>query len=122
MGILFFIAFVILGYFYLTELIIPWYKRKRFVETVKKVVNIEPNSISQTIKTDLPMGSVMATNTVNINMPVLLVGKQNDLRIYYPDNTVDYFSYIGEWKKIKTGYRSVYEYATRTDSIIMENL
>ena len=70
----------------------------------------------------LPMGTVMATTFVNILEPVLLLSKQDDIRIYHPDNSVEYYSYKGEWERIKVGYGNVYEYATRTNSIILENL
>lgn len=75
------------------------------------------------INVTLPMGTIMATTIVNILEPVLMVSKQDDIRIYYPDNSVEYFSKLNDkWEKIPTSYKNVYEYATRTNCIIVENL
>jgi hypothetical protein len=129
MGILFFIAFVVLAYFYMTELIIPWYSRKSLInKAVKESAKFKDAPVNllwnpPPTKVTLPMGTIMATTVVNIMKPVLLVSKQDDIRIYYPDNSVDYLSVLTEkWEKVQTSYRSVYEYATKTDCIIVENL
>lgn len=141
MNVILFVMFIVVGYLYLTELVIPWYKNRSKIELnkgmqwnipylqvyapdpVPEVVQITTSDIPGLSTVSLPMGTIMATSTVNIMAPVMLVSKQDDIRIYYPDNSLEYFSIVNKkWEKVLTTYKSVYEYATKTDSIIVENL
>lgn len=134
------LAFSVLIYAAVVELFIPWYDKSSVKTTQLNDTSVttgylrfnDPSTVKQVklvttnlppIDVTLPMGSIMATSIVNVNEPVLLVSKQDDIRIYYPDNTIEYFSVMNKkWEKVKTSYKSVYEYANRSHSIIVENL
>lgn len=143
MSIVLFVMFIVVGYLYLTEIFVPWHNRtKESVKTTdtsmqwnlpylqtytpgqsSTVVKITTRDIAGLSTVSLPIGTVTATSTVNIMAPVMLLSKQDDMRIYYPDNSVEYFSGLTKkWDKVQTSYRSVYEYATKMDCIIVENL
>lgn len=135
MGIILFMCFLMLAYLYMTELIIPWYNKPKFNQfkdtsliSIRnpdfdaKQIEITTTNLPP-LKVTLPMGTIMATTVVNIMKPVLLISKQDDIRIYYPDNSIEYLSVLSKkWEKVQTTYNSVYEYATRTNCIIVENL
>lgn len=144
MKLLFIIATSILVYLYWTELIKPWLAKKRrnkLKETIllhKEQLNEQADALRyQSMHIDvrnqcdnlftgtLPILTFetkdMATPTVDINKPVLLIGKADNYKIYYPDNSVELFS-GNRWKKYQTPHQSVYSYATLTKSTIVENL
>lgn len=132
MSIVLFVGFLVLVYFYATEIIIPWHKTFKLKKEISKKIQeigqqqLDLGSISVLtmggVNTCLPEGNDPVYMTVAITKPVLLISKRDELLIYHPDNTVEYFSRKGKWKKVKTNYASVYEYAHKMDSIIMENL
>lgn len=70
---------------------------------------------------DLPAGS---SNVIPMHYdnPVLILTKQDDLRIYHPDNTVEYLSYDGSWDRVAVQHKSVYEYSKVLGCIILEEL
>lgn len=136
MGIIFFLGFLTLAYMYMTQLIIPWYKNrnnfsgeilvkrhdfvtKEYAE-LSRGLNVLPVYASD-FKT-LHKGTEL-TVEINKKNPVLLLSKREDIRIYYPDNSVEFLSKKdNQWKRIPTSYSDVYEYAQKSHSIILENL
>lgn len=145
MKLLLIIATSILVYLYWVELIKPWLaskKRNKIKETVllnKEQLNEQTDALRyQSARMDVrnQIDSLLSVNyltvdnneslllqinTVNINEPVLLIGKADNYKIYYPDNSVELFS-GNRWKKYQTPHQSVYAYATLTKSTIVENL
>jgi hypothetical protein len=125
MKTLFIIATAIVIYTTL-NFIKPMFKKRE----VKNTNKVSEDSKSSLMLSTIPLSNVglppvvlpyeCVSPTVSITKPTLLIGKNNSLKIYYPDNSVEIYN--NRWKRYQTPHQSVYSYATATHSDIIENI